>query len=214
MRIPVRVAKTVVFVAALLPLARLLLLGFTNQLGANPVEFVTRSTGTWTLVMLLVTLGVTPLRVLSGFSALASLRRMLGLFAFFYATLHLTTFVWFEHWFAPAEMLADVLKRPFVTVGMAAYLLMSALAATSTNAMIRRLGGRRWQALHRLVYAIATLGVLHLWWAKASKNDLAQPQIYALVVAVLLGFRVVQYARRRRARARLQSSGGNRRSSA
>lgn len=213
MRISPRAAKTVVFVAALLPLARLLLLGFTDRLGANPVEFVTRSTGTWTLVMLLVTLGVTPLRVLSGFSVLATLRRMLGLFAFFYATLHLMTFVWFEHWFGPAEMLADVLKRPFVTVGMAAYLLMSTLAATSTKAMIRRLG-RRWQALHRLVYAIATLGVLHLWWAKASKNDLAQPRIYALVVAVLLGFRIVQYARRWRARARLQSSGGSRRSSA
>jgi sulfoxide reductase heme-binding subunit YedZ len=121
--------------------------------------------------------------------------------------------VWFEHWFNLAEMLTDVLKRPFVTAGMAAYLLMSALAATSTNAMIRRLG-RRWQALHRLVYAIAALGVLHLWWAKAGKNDLAQPRIYALVVALLLGFRIVQYLRRRRARARLQSVGGKRRSSA
>ncbi len=202
MSIPVRVAKPVVFVAALLPLARLLVLGFANQLGANPVEFVTRSTGTWTLVMLLITLGVTPLRVLSGFSWLAALRRMLGLFAFFYATLHLMTFVWFEHWFNLAEMLTDVFKRPFVTAGMAAYLLMSALAATSTNAMIRRLG-RRWQALHRLVYVIAALGVLHLWWAKAGKHDLAQPRIYALAVAALLGFRIVQYARRRRARARL-----------
>ena len=112
-----------------------------------------------------------------------------------------------------AEMLTDVRKRPFVTAGMAAFLLMSALAATSTNAMIRRLG-RRWQALHRLVYAIAALGVLHLWWAKAGKNDLAQPRIYALVVALLLAFRIVQYARRRRARARLQSSGDKRRSSA
>ncbi|MBW6493065.1 MAG: sulfoxide reductase heme-binding subunit YedZ [Burkholderiaceae bacterium] len=213
MRIPARVTKVVVFVVVLLPLVRLLVLGFANQLGANPVESVTRSTGTWTLVMLLVTLSVTPLRVLSGFSSLAALRRMLGLFAFFYAALHLLTFVWFEHWFNVAEMLTDVLKRPFVTAGMAAFLLMSALAATSTNAMIRRLG-RRWQALHRLIYAIAALGVLHLWWAKAGKNDLAQPRIYALMVALLLAFRFFQYARRRRARSRLQSSGGKRRSNA
>ncbi len=213
MRLPTSSIKAVVFVAALLPLVRLLVLGLTNQLGANPVEFVTRSTGTWTLVMLLVTLAVTPLRVLSGWNRLAVLRRMLGLFAFFYATLHFTTFVWFEHWFDLAEMLSDVIKRPFVTAGMAAYLLMSALAATSTNAMIRRLG-RRWQTLHRLVYVIAVLGVLHFWWLKAGKNDLAEPRIYALVVVALLGFRLVQYVRRRRARARLQASGGSRRSSA
>ena len=205
--------KPLVFALALLPLARLLALGFSNQLGANPVEFVTRSTGTWTLVMLLVTLGVTPLRVISGWNWLAGLRRMLGLFAFFYATLHLTTFIWFEHWFRFAEMLADVFKRPFVTAGMAAYLLMAALAATSTNAMIRRLG-KRWQALHRLVYLIAALGVLHLWWAKAGKNLLFQPRVYALVVVVLLGFRAMRYLRRRRARAGLQPSGGSRRSSA
>lgn len=213
MIIPLPAIKGLVFLAALVPLARLFVLGYTGGLGTNPVEFVTRSTGTWTLVLLLVTLTVTPLRVLTGWGWLAALRRMLGLFAFFYATLHLGTFVWFEHWFDFAAMLADVIKRPFVTAGMTAYLLLIPLAATSSNAMIRRLG-RTWQRLHRLVYAIALLGVLHFWWVRSGKNDFADPTLYAAVAALLLGFRVVQYLRRRRSRARRQASGGSRRSSA
>ena len=183
------------FAAALLPLLRLVALGYADALSANPVEFVTRSTGTWTLVMLCATLSVTPLRRLLGWSWLLRLRRMLGLFAFFYAVLHFTTWVWLDQWFDPMSMIADIVERPFVTVGFTAFVLMLPLAATSTQAMMRRLG-RRWQELHRLVYAIAVLGVLHFWWHKAGKNDLSEPMTYALVLAVLLGSRLV----RRRAR--------------
>lgn len=182
--------KPAVFLLSLLPLARLFLLGFTGELGANPVEFVTRSTGTWALVMLCLTLAVTPLRRLSGWNALVRLRRMLGLFAFFYASLHFTVFLWLEHWFDVAAMLLDVLERPFVTAGFLAFLLMVPLAATSTQAMVRRLGSR-WQALHRLVYLIAPLAVLHFWWHKAGKNDFGEPAFYGAVVALLLAARLV-----------------------
>lgn len=188
--------KPAIFLLSLLPLARLFLLGFANELGANPVEFVTRSTGTWALVMLCLTLAVTPLRRLSGWNALVRLRRMFGLFAFFYASLHFSVFLWLEHWFDLAAMLLDVLERPFVTAGFLAFLLMAPLAATSTQGMVRRLGSR-WQALHRLVYLIAPLAVLHFWWHKAGKNDFGEPAIYGVVVALLLAARLVG---RRRAR--------------
>lgn len=188
--------RAAVFVAGLLPLLRLLVLGPADALGANPVEFVTRSTGTWTLVMLCITLSVTPLRLLSGWSWLARLRRMSGLYAFFYALLHFTTWVWFDQWFDLASMIADVVDRPFVTIGFTAFVLMLPLAATSTRAMMRRLGSR-WQALHRLVYAVAVLAVVHFWWHKAGKNDLAEPMIYASVVALLLGFRALRQIARR-----------------
>src|SRR5690606_1656972 len=148
------------------------------------------STGTWALVMLCLTLAVTPLRRLSGWNALVRLRRMLGLFAFFYASLHFTVFLWLEHWFDVAAMLLDVLERPFVTAGFLAFLLMLPLAATSTQAMVRRLGSR-WQALHRLVYLIAPLAVLHFWWHKAGKNDFGEPAFYGAVVALLLAARLV-----------------------
>jgi len=171
------------------PFARLWVLGWLDALGANPVEFVTRSTGTWTLVMLCATLSVTPLRKITGLNELARVRRMLGLFTFFYACLHLATYVWLDQWFDAGAILKDVLKRPFITVGMAAFLAMLPLAATSTQAMMRRLG-RRWAQLHRLVYAIAPLAVLHFWWHKAGKNDIAEPAVYAAVVAVLLGMRL------------------------
>ena len=186
----VAVVRAVVFAAALLPLLRLVALGYADALGANPVEFVTRSTGTWTLVMLCLTLSVTPLRRLLGWPWLLRLRRMLGLYAFFYGTLHFTTWLWLDQWFDLSSMIADVVERPFVTVGFTAFVLMLPLAATSTQSMMRRLG-RRWQELHRLVYAIAVLGVLHFWWHKAGKNDLAEPLVYAGVVAVLLGFRAL-----------------------
>ncbi|ODT37888.1 MAG: sulfoxide reductase heme-binding subunit YedZ [Lautropia sp. SCN 70-15] len=188
--------KPAVFLLSLLPLARLFLLGFAGELGANPVEFVTRSTGTWALVMLCLTLAVTPLRRLSGWNALVRLRRMLGLFAFFYASLHFTVFLWLEHWFDVAAMLLDVLERPFVTAGFLAFLLMLPLAATSTQAMVRRLGSR-WQALHRLVYLIAPLAVLHFWWHKAGKNDFGEPAFYGAVVALLLAARLVDRRRGR-----------------
>jgi len=181
--------RPLVFAACVLPLARLVALGWADRLGANPVEFVTRSTGTWTLVMLCATLTVTPLRRLTGWNLLARLRRMIGLFAFFYGCLHLLTYVWLDQWFDVAQIVRDVVKRPFVTVGMAAFALMLPLAATSNDAAIRRLG-RRWASLHRSVYAIAVLAVLHYWWHKAGKNDLAEPLVYASVVALLLGWRV------------------------
>ncbi|MEX3952578.1 protein-methionine-sulfoxide reductase heme-binding subunit MsrQ [Paraburkholderia sp. EG287B] len=195
-------AKAAVFVAALYPLARLLLFGFTDGLGANPIEFITRSTGLWTLVFLCITLAVTPLRRLTGWNTLVRFRRMLGLFAFFYATLHFTTYIWFDKWFDVAAMLKDVGKRPFITVGFAAFVLLIPLAVTSTRAMARRLG-RRWQTLHRLIYAIGVLAILHFWWMKAGKHDLVLPKLYGAIMLALLGWRVAVWllARWRAARA-------------
>ncbi|MBS0336959.1 MAG: sulfoxide reductase heme-binding subunit YedZ [Proteobacteria bacterium] len=178
--------KAGLFAACLAPLARLVYGAFTDRLGANPIETITRSTGWWTLFLLAATLAVTPLRRLSGANWLLRLRRMLGLFAFFYALAHFTTFIWFDHWFDAAEILKDVVKRPFVTVGFAAFLLLLPLAATSNSAMVRRLG-RNWQRLHRLAYAIAVLGVLHFWWLV--KRDLTEPILFALAFAALLAFR-------------------------
>lgn len=188
--------KAGVFVLGLLPLVRLFVLGVTGGLGANPVEFVTRSTGTWTLVMLCVVLAVTPLRRLSGWGRLMRLRRMLGLFVFFYALLHVTTWVWLDRWFDVAGMLADVVKRPFITAGFTAFVLLVPLALTSSDAMIRRLG-RRWTRLHRAVYLVAVLSILHFWWAKAGKNLWEQPLVYGSAVALLLAWRVIYAGSRR-----------------
>lgn len=179
--------KAAVFVLCLVPLARLVYGAFANTLGANPIEAITRSTGWWALSFLMLTLCVTPLRKLTGANWLLRLRRMLGLYAFFYALAHFTTFVWFDHWFDVGEILKDVVKRPFVTVGFAAFLLLWPLALTSTNAMVRRLG-RNWQRLHRLVYVVAVLGVVHYWWLV--KRDLTEPIAFSLVLAVLLGLRL------------------------
>ncbi|WP_186138353.1 protein-methionine-sulfoxide reductase heme-binding subunit MsrQ [Burkholderia gladioli] len=192
-----RIAKPVVFLAGLFPLARLVVLGFTGGLGANPIEFVTRSTGLWTLVILCVTLAVTPLRRLTGINALLRLRRMIGLFAFFYALLHFTTYFWFDKWFDLPAILKDVFQRPFITVGFAAFLLLIPLALSSPRAAARRLG-RHWQRLHRLIYAIAVLAILHFWWMRAGKHDLALPKLYGAIVLVLLGWRVVAALRARR----------------
>ena len=181
-------AKIAVFVAALYPLARLVLLGFTGGLGANPIEFITRSTGLWTLVFICITLAVTPLRKLTGWNALLRFRRMLGLFAFFYAALHFTTYFWFDKWFDIAAIVKDIGKRPFITVGFAAFVLLLPLAITSPKAMVRKLG-RRWQTLHRAIYPIAALAILHFWWHKAGKNDFSEVSIYAGVVFVLLAMR-------------------------
>jgi methionine sulfoxide reductase heme-binding subunit len=186
--------KAAIFVLALLPLARLIFGAMTNGLGANPVEFITRSTGTWTLVFLCLTLGITPLRKQLGWNWLLRLRRMLGLFAFFYVLLHFTTYIWLDVFFDFAAVAKDILKRPFITVGFTAFVLMIPLAVTSTNAMVRRLGGKRWLLLHRLVYAIAILGVVHYWWLV--KRDITQPLIYACVLALLLGYRVLARARK------------------
>jgi len=183
------VAKALLFLACLIPLGRLIWLAFRDGLGANPIEFITRSTGTWTLVFLLITLSVTPLRHLTGRNALIRYRRMLGLFAFFYACLHFTTYIWLDQFFEWPAIVKDVIKRPFITMGFAAFVLLIPLAATSTQAMQRRLK-RRWQQLHRLVYLIATCGVLHYWWLV--KKDVTEPAWYALALALLLGFRLVQ----------------------
>ena len=186
----VRAVKAVAWLVALVPFLRIVFLGATDQFGANPLEFVTRSTGTWTLVLLCCTLAVTPLRRLTGMNWLIRLRRMLGLYTFFYGTLHFLIWLVVDRGLDPASMLKDIGKRPFITVGFTAFVLMVPLAATSTNAMVRRLGGKRWQWLHRLVYATGVLGILHYWWHKAGKNDFAEVSIYAAVMAVVLGLRL------------------------
>lgn len=185
------ILKGLLFAAALLPFARLVLFGFIDRLGANPIEFITRNTGDWTLYFLCMTLAVTPLRRLTKWNWLIRLRRMLGLYAFFYATLHFTTFFWFDHFFDIAEMLKDVVKRPFIAVGFTAFVMLIPLAVTSTSGMVKRLGGKRWQWLHRLIYPIALLGILHYWWMKAGKNDFEQPIIFGAIVFILLLARVV-----------------------
>jgi methionine sulfoxide reductase heme-binding subunit len=182
--------KSAIFIGALLPFVRLAVFAVTGNLGANPIEFITRNTGDWTLYFLCITLAVTPLRRFTNWNWLIKLRRMLGLFAFFYASLHFTTFLWFDHFFDVDEMWRDVLKRPFITVGFTAFMLLIPLAVTSTNAMVRRLGGKRWQWLHKLVYLIASLGILHFWWMKAGKHDFSRPILFGTIVAVLLLIRV------------------------
>lgn len=179
--------KALTFATALLPLARLLALGLTDRLGVNPIEFITRSTGTWTLVFLLLTLSITPLRRLSGWGWLIRLRRMLGLFAYFYACLHFTTYIWLDQFFDWGEIVKDVYKRPFITAGFSAFVLLLPLALTSTDAMMRRLK-RNWGRLHQLVYPIALLAVTHYWWLV--KKDITQPALYAACLALLLGMRL------------------------
>ncbi|MYN02823.1 sulfoxide reductase heme-binding subunit YedZ [Pseudoduganella sp. DS3] len=183
------VIKSCVFLLALLPFFALVYLVATDQL-VEPLQYITRNTGSWTLYFLCITLAVTPLRRLSGWNWLLKLRRMLGLYAFFYALLHFTTFLWFDHFFEVQEMLKDVVKRPFITVGFIAFVLLVPLAVTSTNGMVRRLGGKRWQLLHKLVYVIAPLGILHFWWMRAGKSDFNKPILFGLIVLVLLGARV------------------------
>lgn len=180
--------KAALFIACLIPLLRLAWFGYAGQLGANPIEFITRSLGTWTLVLLLITLSITPLRHLSGWSSLIRLRRMAGLFAFFYALLHFSTYLWLDQFFDLQAIYKDMLKRPFITAGFAAFILLLPLAITSTNAMMKRLGGKRWQLLHRLIYPAAMLAVLHYWWLV--KKDITQPLVYAALLAVLLAYRV------------------------
>ena len=188
--------KATLFAAALIPLGKLLVLGFTVGLGANPIEKITRVTGYWTLSFLMLTLTVTPLRLWTGRQWLGRLRRMLGLFAFFYVCLHFLAYLVLDQFFDWAGIVKDIAKRPYITVGFACFLFMTPLAVTSTDAMLRRLGGRRWRALHRLVYPVAMGGVLHFVWLV--KKDLTQPLQFAAVLAVLLGARVASaWARRR-----------------
>jgi methionine sulfoxide reductase heme-binding subunit len=184
-----RYFKPVIFLACLAPLASLAWRAFHSELGANPIEAITHSTGTCTLVFLLITLSVTPLRKLTRQYWLINLRRMFGLFAFFYGCLHLTTYVWLDKFFDVHQMLADIAKRRFITAGLAGFVLMIPLALTSTKSWIRRLGGKRWQALHRLIYLSAAAGVIHYIWLV--KADLRSPLRYAFVLLVLLGYRIV-----------------------
>lgn len=196
---PASALKALAFCAALIPLARLAAgaVCYPEWLGANPAEAITRSTGDWTLRFLLLTLAVTPLRKLTGWHMLARFRRMLGLYASFYGALHLSSYLTFDHAFALTEIVKDIVKRPFITVGFVTLVLMAPLTVTSTNTMVRRLGAKRWMALHRLVYVIAPLGVIHFWWMV--KKDVTEPALYAVVLAVLLGYRfAARLAERRR----------------
>jgi len=187
--------KALLFVLALAPLARLVAGVLMRSLGTNPTEFVLRTLGDWTLIFLCITLAVTPLRKLTGWNWLLRLRRMFGLYAFFYVVMHFTTYVVLDRGLDVVAIPRDILKRPFITVGFTCFVLMIPLAATSTNAMVRRLGAERWQALHRFVYFIAIGGVVHFWWLV--KRDITQPAIYALVLAALLGYRLLAAARAR-----------------
>jgi sulfoxide reductase heme-binding subunit YedZ len=179
--------KLVVFLLCLVPAAQLALGWQMEALGANPIETITRASGEWTLRLLLITLCVTPLRRLTGLHWLLRLRRMLGIFAFAYGAAHFMTYLWLDQFFDWPAIAADIVKRPFITVGFSAFVLLVPLAATSNAFAIRRLGGRRWQALHRSVYAIAILGVLHFWWLV--KADVLEPLVYALILSALLGVR-------------------------
>jgi methionine sulfoxide reductase heme-binding subunit len=192
-------AKPLLFAAALLPLAWLIWGAFSSTLGANPAEALIRSTGDWTLRLLCLTLAVTPLRQWTGWHALARLRRMIGLFTFFYGVLHFLCFAWLDMGFDLAAILKDIPKRPFILVGTAALLSMVPLAATSFNGAIKALGSRRWQALHRLVYATALLGVLHFFWMRSAKNDFGEVAVYATIIGGLLGWRVWSAWQRRAA---------------
>jgi sulfoxide reductase heme-binding subunit YedZ len=183
-----RFAKLVLFVNALVPLTLLLTDVYRKQVGANPLEFVTRTTGILTLVFLLISLAVTPLRRITGLNWLTRFRRLLGLFAFFYGSLHLMTYVAFDRFFHFKTIPADVARRPFIAIGMTAFFLMVPLAITSTDKMVKRLGGKRWQRLHRVVYLSGVLGVLHYYMLV--KSDVRPPLTFAFVLALLLGFRL------------------------
>lgn len=184
-----RFTKVVLFINSLVPLTLLLWDVYRGRVGANPLEFVTRTTGMLTLVFLMISLAITPLRKITGANWLVKFRRMLGLFAFFYGFLHLLTYVAFDRFFHFTTIPADIVKRPFITVGMAAFFLMVPLAITSTNRMVKRLGGKRWSLLHRVVYVAAALGVFHYWLLV--KSDTRIPLTFAFILAVLLGYRLL-----------------------
>jgi methionine sulfoxide reductase heme-binding subunit len=188
-------AKPAVFALSLLPFAWLLYGAITDNLGANPAEYLSRSTGDWTLRFLCVTLAVTPLRVMTSTPALARFRRMLGLFTYFYVVLHFLAYSWFDMGFDVDEIAKDIPKRPFVLAGFLAFLLLTPLAATSFNRAVKALGANRWHALHRLVRVIAGLGILHFFWMRAGKHDFAEVAGYAAILAGLLGWRVVNAVR-------------------
>lgn len=208
-------AKPVVFLLCLLPFAWLVYGAFTDGLGANPAEYLIRATGDWTLRFICIVPAVTPLRVMTKTNALARFRRMLGLFAYFYVVLHLLCYSWFDMGFEWSGIAKDIAKRPFILVGFLAFVLLTPLAATSFNRAIKALGAKRWQMLHKLVYLIAGLGLLHFFWMRAGKNNFAEVFVYAAIVALLLAWRVWHFFARRRgsapaaARSRDESLRGN-----
>lgn len=191
-----RLAKPVLFGLSLLPFFWLLYAATFNQLGANPAEALVRANGDWSLRFLCLVLAVTPLRILSKTPALASFRRMLGLFVYFYVVLHLLSYSWFDMGFDVAEIGRDIAKRPFILVGFSAFLLLTALALTSFNRAIKTLGAKRWQLLHKLVYVVAALALLHFFWMRAGKNDFAEVAVYALILGLLLGWRLAYFLRK------------------
>ena len=199
-------AKPVVFVLCLLPFAWLFYGALTDGLGANPAEYLIRATGDWTLRFICIVLAVTPLRVIAKANALARFRRMLGLFAYFYVVVHLLSYSWFDMGFEFADIAKDIAKRPFILVGFSAFVLLTPLAATSFNRAIKALGAKRWQALHKLVYGIAGLGLLHFFWMRAGKNNFAEVFVYAAIVGLLLGWRAWNFARNRNKQARPMAS--------
>lgn len=189
-------AKPVLFLLCLLPLAWLVYAAATNQLGANPAEALIRRLGDWTLRGLWLTLAITPLRELTGLTALARFRRMLGVFTFAYATLHLLAYGWLDMGLALGDIATDIAKRPFILMGFTAWALMVPLAATSFNKAIKALGGKRWQVLHKVVYAVSIVGLAHFIWMRAGKNNFAEPAIYGVILAALLGWRIYRRLRR------------------
>jgi sulfoxide reductase heme-binding subunit YedZ len=193
-----RFAKPVVFGLSLLPFCWLLYAAITNQLGANPAEALSRSTGDWTLRFLCLVLAVTPLRVITQTPALARFRRMLGLFVYFYVSLHLLSYSWFDMGFELADMAKDIAKRPFILVGFSAFVLLTPLALTSFNRAIKTLGAKRWQLLHKLVYVVAGLAILHFFWMRAGKNNFAEVYVYAAILGTLLGWRLFHFLSKNR----------------
>ena len=191
-------AKPTLFVLCLLPFAWLFYSALTNQLGANPAEALIRSTGDWTLRFVCIVLAVTPLRSITNTPQVARFRRMLGLFVYFYVVIHLLSYSWFDMSFDVADIAKDIAKRPFILVGFLAFLLLTPLAATSFNAAIKFMGAKRWQLLHKLLYAISGLGLLHFFWMRAGKNNFAEVFVYAAIIASLLGWRAHQYFKKKR----------------
>jgi sulfoxide reductase heme-binding subunit YedZ len=191
-----RSAKPMVWLLGLLPFVWLVWGASQDALGANPAEYVIRATGDWTLRLLCLALAVTPLRVQFALPELARFRRMLGLFTYFYVVLHLLCYSWLDMGFELEDIVQDIIKRPFILVGFAAFVLLTPLAATSFNAVIRWLGAKRWQRLHKGVYGVAVLAVLHFFWMRAGKNNFTEVAVYAGILAALLGWRVRQAMRR------------------
>lgn len=193
-----RFAKPLIFGLSLLPFCWLLFAAITNQLGANPAEALSRSTGDWTLRFLCMVLAVTPLRSITGTPALARFRRMLGLFVYFYVILHLLSYSWFDMGFDVTDIAKDIAKRPFILVGFSAFVLLTPLALTSFNRAIKTLGVKRWQLLHKLIHVVAGLAVLHFFWMRAGKNNFTEVFVYAAILAALLGWRFTWFIRKNR----------------